>query len=407
MSKSSMLGFVGVLGLVAGVIIGKVFLGGDGVPVDKQAAATREAERAQVESELVQLRDENQTLTTKHDEVVAENERLERSVPSLQERLEAPTEPEADSPDGATLGEEGAPALAVAFGEYADLEVLLGADWPAMAEALSGMRPDLLALLETIDKGEQPDMEALIRIQKANQKLQEFALEAIGKLPTHSTGNGEFTHPIATMNLMAQVLESSEAPLTEQQRGSLAGFGDDYEGEWELVNARYRDDTPKLQKILDEATLKRDFMGRVEGVLSQDQIDAVFTPEIRNLSRLDPWSPAIMLMGHASPVTVSSEEDLRGKLMKHAAASLGVETEDLAAHSQVFDEWVEGVRDMLQSVPAPRVGFPPLDESITAGRAQLRALDALSSRLNLSEEARERLLSSSAFMVPRMVSSDQ
>ncbi len=47
-----------------------------------------------------------------------------------------------------------------------------------------------------------------------------------------------------------------------------------------------------------------------------------------------------------------------------------------------------------------------LDAALTAGRAQLQAMQTLASRLELTEEQRQKLLEAGRFMVPTLVESN-
>ena len=93
--------------------------------------------------------------------------------------------------------------------------------------------------------------------------------EVITKVPSHApmAANGEFTHPVNLINLIAAMLDNSGVPLTARQRDELAAVGAAYDREAGRLEEGYDEGTWELAKILDELTLKRDIMLEVENRL--------------------------------------------------------------------------------------------------------------------------------------------
>ena len=95
-----------------------------------------------------------------------------------------------------------------------------------------------------------------------------------------------------------------------------------------------------LDKLLDEADLKRGFLTRVEDGLTPEQRDIVFPEASRDLRVLDMFSPALMFSETAKLMTVESEADLRSKLMQRTGGLLRLTAEQL---SRIFEpgQWLE------------------------------------------------------------------
>src|SRR5687768_4108707 len=123
-------------------------------------------------------------------------------------------------------------------------------------------------------------------------KLQKFAFAAVGKLPTYgAAGNGEFTHPIAMANLIAEHLRSADLPLSEAQIGDIGTFGEEYDFEWERLHTTYGPETYRLEKILDELEAKQRFFMKVLALLTPEQRAVIAPPAVHNRFMLDLHSP--------------------------------------------------------------------------------------------------------------------
>ncbi|MEM7262170.1 MAG: hypothetical protein AAF488_09285 [Planctomycetota bacterium] len=335
-----------------------------------------------------------EAVTSLREELAEKNQELENLQQALAKVAEDPTSEEAIA--------EARAALAIAFGDLATTDVILDADWETLAGAIGAMRDDLAELYTNILAGEEIPGDLQARVGAENAKLLTFALTANGQLPTAAAGNGAFTHPIATSNLLATRLEQEGIPLDDSQRAAVARYGEDFEAAWSDLEERYPEDVSTLQRMMDEARLKAEFMGRVDDTLTESQIAAIYHPDTRGMAALDLFSPGLMFSGYAQPIPVTSEAELRPTLMNRASQVLGIPAEDLAVHGEVFDAWV---RDLgtLNAVPSGGSGFFTFEEGLTAGEAQLRALGELEARLTLTPEQVQQLRSTPGFWVPRYI----
>lgn len=386
-----------VVGLVVGVGVG---LGVGFTLANKEAPPEVEADSTPDTVEVADNRVEELELQLEElrQESEEREEELEAQIGKLQAAAVAASEAAAEE-----AGVELPAELAIAFGEFSDLEELTGANWEEMAQALLAMSPAIVELAKALDGGGQIDQAQAIEIAKQNQKLVAFAIEMIDKVPTHAGANGSYTHPIAMTNLLAEVLESSENGLSDQQRSRIARFGNDYEQEWQALNDEYSEDTLALQKVLDEVRLKQDYMGRLEGTLNPEQQSQLFPEETRHRNRMDLWSPALVFAETSGPLVVSSVDELSGQLMEQAAQGLRVDKAALEQHADVFRRWVDDVSPGLTPVSANVAAFYDIDVALAAGEAQVRAMQALAERLDLTPEQRDALLAAKGFVVPRLL----
>jgi hypothetical protein len=291
--------------------------------------------------------------------------------------------------------------LPVAFGKWAELDAIKNADWPEMGEAVEIMNALVLELYEIIEKGETPDSGLQEKIRAENNKLVRYAAQIMGKIPTHSPINGEFSHPITLTNLMGAMLERGDTPLTEEQTRAMAQLGNEYEAHYDLLGSSYDESTPRLEKLVDELELKRDTMWSMENVLTDAQRDAVIQPAIHDL-QLNPLSPATMTTMLAKPKKVKSLEELRGRLPGYLSDWFGVSEEHTAALGGIADAWIEDMKPYLAPSAKPDK-FLHLDQTIAAGRAQVNAMKQLLLLPELDEKARKAILNHLAWRVPQVV----
>ncbi|MEM7164265.1 MAG: hypothetical protein AAF581_02305 [Planctomycetota bacterium] len=294
------------------------------------------------------------------------------------------------------------PTLAIAFGKFADLEELLDADWNKIGTSMLALSEGIQEIIAKAEAGEDVG-EDFMNLQEHNLPLIAFALAINGKLPSHGMVNGVFTHPLAQVNMMSEMLAGADVALTETQAARLQQLGLQFEKDWDNADRSYGDGTQALEKLLDEADLKREFLRAVEGDLDQGQREVIFPDSSRDLRMLDLFSPALMFSETGHPLPVQSAADLRGQLVDNVSKSLGVTKDELNAHGHIFDTWVADVQSILSPIPADDQMFYDLDQGIIAGRAQSHAVNSLLQSLNLTDEQRAELLDNKMFIVPRVI----
>lgn len=386
----------GLVMLAAGVGLGYLMFG---TAREEAVTPVESAELESLRGELQENADTLAELTATNSSLTATNDDLAAQVQQLQASLEAAVS--SSSVANATAVEDKA-GLALSFGEFNDLKELLNADWEKIGSSMLSLREGILKILEKAEAGEDVTKD-FMALQEHNLPLISFALALNGKLPTHGRINGVFTHPLAQINMMSEMLSGAELGLTETQAAHLEKLGQQYERDWNAMDGSYGDSALALDKLLDEADLKRDLLTRIEEGLTPEQREIIFPEASRDMNMLDLFSPALMFSETGMAMVVSSEADLRTKLQQSASNFLGVTDADLQAHQHVFDTWVADVRGILQPIQGDDAMFYSLDQGLTAGRAQATAVAALADAFNLSEEKRQELLNNNTFHVPRLV----
>ncbi|MHC4393669.1 MAG: hypothetical protein ACYS22_20425 [Planctomycetota bacterium] len=293
--------------------------------------------------------------------------------------------------------------LKVDFGAHGEIEAIKNANWEDLGQTTQRMG-DIIAKLMVAEEQGVPagEIQAMqIEIAKENQKLAQLTLAANGQLPTHATGNGEYTHPIILANLMVQRLVALGDPLDEGQIGELIRLGEQYDLEWHLAQERYREETMLLEKILDELTLKKRWCDQADAVLTASQLPHFNNPAIRHRVMIDIHSPALLLAGRAGVTTGKSIEEIRTSTVAKWAAQTGI-AQEVILDTSVLNAWEQAVAPILKPVRASDARFYHLDAGLIAGRAHVEAAKVLMT-LAPDEEARGKIRQGQFMSVPRIV----
>jgi RNA polymerase sigma-70 factor (ECF subfamily) len=339
-------------------------------------------------AELQETKAQNAALAGQRDRLVAQ-------VAALTAKPEP--EPQAEEAKAAT----GASSLPVAFGKFSDLEAIKNADWNDLADAVAIM---LEAIRDDIDRQNQGlphNVDVRAKMQQQNRRLHGLAGGIMGEIPTHRMGNGEFTHPLIVANITAAMLQNAELPLTDRQLEDIVAIGNDYEAEYARIQETYTEETPELEKLIDELELKRAAVDLIYEGLTPEQRAIVSRPDIRHRAGVDMLSPALMTILLPQPQNMGSREEVRTKMPKTFAEKYGLEAEQVAAVSNLFEEWYRAVEPILDPV-SPGVPLH-IDQLITSGRAQLDLTKALFELPYLGEEARTAILGESTWLVPQVI----
>jgi len=259
---------------------------------------------------------------------------------------------------------------------------------------------------EVVESGktlEEAPPELLLRIGIENSKLLPFAMKLMGKLPTHASVNGAFTHPIAHWNLLAERLRLAGVPLSQRQLRSIARLGNQYEDEWERLQASYSDDTLALEKVLDELDIKKRYLEKLEGLLTGEQRRAVAREKIQHVHQLDIQSPIIIVAMIARPIAGESREKLRDQAIGQWAAAWGIDPGKLAGHREIIEAWLSEIEPRLTPVSRIDAARFRIDDALAAGRAQVELMRRVL-RTDLADAtAASKIHGETIFVVPRLL----
>lgn len=356
---------------------------------------TASEELAQIKKELEAVREERKSLSDSVEKSKADARAIEAKLAAVEKaRDEAIAKAAPPAP--------AAKRIPISFGPHAALPEVADANWSEMGEAVKQIN-GLLGDLFDREKSGQASTEVQVALAQENMKLQKFAFAAIGKLPTHASGNGEFTHPIALANLISEHLKAAGVPFTERQAADLTAFGEEYDLEWERLQSGYGPDAYKLEKILDELEAKHRFFDRALGIMTPEQRAVIAPPEYHDLMMIDVHSPILMLATVARPYAIESAADLRAKLITGLAKQYELGEDEHVLLAPLADRMVVEVMPRLKPMDSKdEVQLYPYAEAIVAGRAVLKLRKDLPAALALDDEARARLRDDGGFGLPRL-----
>ena len=331
-------------------------------------------------------------------ERIAMTEQLATLNAKLSEKRAAQVE-EAVTAAESAVTESNAP---LSFGKWAELDAIKNADWNELAGAVESINDLVLEMVEDIENGEGVDAEIQDKIRAQNNTLVRYAAQIMGKIPTHSPVNGEFSHPITLANLTAKMLERSGNPIREDQKSAIATLGAEYDGVYEELQSGYDDGTPRLKKLIDELELKREAMNRFHDVLDESQARLVVHPNIHDRLSLDTLSPATMAIMLAQSGKASSVDELRERFARQVSKSFRLDAEQSGVVKSIADSWIEDLQPLLTPVDAAD-RFLQLDRVIAAGKAQASAFEKLLELPGLDDRARKAILVETSWGVPSIV----
>jgi len=356
--------------------------------VEAGKVAALESRNRQVSTELQQLRAERSRVSGEKDDLLAKVSKLEAELAASKEQ--------ATAADAAAAGHP----LPVAFGKYAELEGIQKADWPAMGLAVRSMQELMVELIQASEKGDALDPELQKKVQAENAKLVALAASVMGKIPTHSPINGEFTHPLILSNLMGSVLEAAGVPLSKNQKAVVAGLGAEYEQAYAGKQAGYNQETSQLEKTIDELELKRDCMLKIRETMTAGQRSELTPAEIQDFP-MDVLSPGVSTQLLAQARTYRSAEDVRSKFPAAILKNYEIDPSLGSSLNEAFDSWYKEVEPLL--TPRAKQGGPRLDETATAGRAQVNLLKRILELPDLSDKTRKAIIADHSWWIPMVV----
>lgn len=390
------------LSLAAGYGIGRTTAPETGPAEGERIVATAEYEdlverESRTTEELETLRAERAAWREERKSIVARAERAETALASAN----------AAAPDP-TLAEPTTSSMVVAFGDWGDLPELRDADWAELAATVIAINDLVLPLVEDLEQGNPVSPATQMSIQEQNQKLVKHGVSMMEKLPSNAAVavNGEFTHPVNLINLIAGMLQNAGVPLSPGQLRELAAIGSAYEAEWSAMNATYDETTWQLTKIVDELELKRDTMLEVEERLTPSQLSVVAVPKIQNRLRLDTLSPVNMVVMHVGPMQLDDASELPGEVVEGLRDMLAIPEEALAENEDLIARFAEDVAILLETpVQREMAPFVRIDDIVTAGRAFERLLMDLAARIQPSDDLLASLRSVQGWAVPERIAS--
>jgi len=417
--QGAALGAAVIVAVVTGVVVfetdhaSEELRAGQGARASTAGGITRLADEEEVAKRLAPLEEARAALEAENAELKERERKLEARVAALKEQLrgkpvaapETPVAREAapKTPVVPEVPEEESKGYRVHPADTDQNEALAKVDWSRAGEGAVEMFPHLESVWQSIREGKSISPEVQKTLYKANQKLVEVVLEIQGKVPTHTSGNGEFTHPLVLVNVMGEHLNRAGEPFQAEQLQRLEQIGAAYQASWDQAQSRYGAATPALRKLSDELVLKRDAMAKVEELLTPAQREIVIFKEAQHVNRLDIYSPIMAVIANAKPLGVTDEAPLRTSLDQIAGTYWGLTGNDLAAAAPALDAWARTLETELVSAPRNLLGSFTLSEAVRSANAQATAAEEVLRVLGADSDSAKLILNSTAFSVPRKV----
>lgn len=302
--------------------------------------------------------------------------------------------------------------MMIRWGKWKDMRAVLQADFAEAGAAANRMMEPLQDLARELEAGKSLNElgpEVLQQIGAENNRLIELATRLEKSIPSHSiTVNGQFTHPLVQFNLIAQSLEAAGIPLSERQREQLAALAEGYDENWETKQAYYDESTYRLQKLADELEAKISIRAQVEGVLTQQQLNAIVVPGTSDLVGFDLYSPSLMMMGIVQPAAGMTAEAIRSTVLEGAKRNLGLGEGADSAVEVAVDAFLQQTKP-LHTMPLPALkayGSYSPTEALMALRAQLHMYRTLETSLRPGEELLTKWRGSVAVVLPRLLKAE-
>ncbi|MCA8960803.1 MAG: hypothetical protein KDC38_09830, partial [Planctomycetes bacterium] len=348
-----------------------------------------------LEATVDRLEAENRELRRDRDARRAEAERLSSELAAVSARV--------DTMDKTASGGGPPHGPVFTFGVSGQLEAVHEANWPEIADSSQRIAEDVREILSYQESGEKPPRELLIHLQEHTERVRKYEYRTIGKLPTAGRHNGELTHPISLTNTFAQILETAGAPLTPEQIARIEALGLSFETEFERLRSGYSEGTPRVERLLDEYSLKGAFVDDLYAVLTAAQRGIVVDEETQRIAGLDLYCPTLLII-HTSPVVQGATlEEIVGKMKTLLTQSLELSTDEVAALDSPLSQWAQDIAGLLEPVTAAHATHYHYDEGAQAGRATVALYRSMLREVPLDEASRARLLDDYAFYIPRIV----
>lgn len=289
------------------------------------------------------------------------------------------------------------------FGKYGQIEGVTSSNWKDLSGASHKVITNLRTLREHQIKGEQPPREVYLAIQENTEKMRTYEYDTIGVLPTWAKHNGEFTHPISHSNLIASELKSAGMPLSDAQVARIEKLGLQWESDYEAAQKRYNDSTPRVEKMLDEYTLKGAFVDDVWDVLNERQRDHFVDPKWLHVAHVDLYCTSLMII-HTSPIITGADiGEVGTKLQKMLVENFAIPEEQVSALRPILDTWQADVAGIIEAVPQTHAQFYTYEQGKIAAQATAKLARSIRDYGMLNEENHAKLLDAYTIYIPRVI----
>ncbi len=350
----------------------------DATPKLKSSSSEAAGDEATSAEAWARLRSENEILRRKMEELSKRLEEAKRKIPDHKGPL-------------------------FTFGPVGQLPAVRDANWRYLAHASKVVSDVLRERLRYRDAGEAVPRELNIRMQEHTEQVRTYEYRTLDRIASDARHNGELTHPISLCNLLGAMVEEAGHSLTEDQVAAITTLGKVFDKQYEDLRKQL-EGAPRVKRIVEEYRLKGRFVEDLKGVLTPEQRAVAYNEATEGMAGLDLYCPTLMIL-HTSPVIGGTSADEIGtKLTEILIRKYGIADEHQASLARIVASWTQATSSLVSNVvPENRVRNYTFAEGLSAGEATVALVDQLLRDIELTDEAKKKVMDDYAIYVPRRV----
>ncbi|MCA8957171.1 MAG: hypothetical protein KDC87_13940 [Planctomycetes bacterium] len=381
-----------VVVFAAGGALGALGYRAFGAPSVSPAELTGPPAPSRVEEPVGELATQNKSLRAKVAEL--EESLRRRQIAEAAVAKAKPTEP----------SETAAKGFDPLVGDEALKKALAGIDWAKMGGSMLAMRPLLDKIAEALAKGETPPLDALGELQQRNGVLVQMVQALVdAKIPGAGV-NGTFSHPAVAANQIGAALQAAGLQLTKAQRETLEQVTRFYSAKDGSLRTVADAREMKLENLLEEVDLKDGFYREAREALTPEQRAALYGEHGAGRTQSDLFGTGVMLGQFAKGVQAKDAPELASAVGKQLRGTLDGLGEAASKQLQgVLDGWASRLPAAYWSDKGDALegkGMFKTDRVRSALRWQVELTKEILAKVELSPEARRKLLRSQRIFVP-------
>jgi hypothetical protein len=339
--KSPVIVLVAVVALGIGVAVGTMLdpgtAGGGAAAPD-----AGEGDRISAAEEIVRYEEERDRLATEKKRLEAEQVKLRAENEVLEKQLAALRA--LHPPEAAAKAKATDDAGRFFTDRYNG--VMKKVDWKTVGSSLGSMKKLIGEIVPALAKGQAPDMQKVMEIQKLNQHLLQAAVTVATELP--GTGvNGAFSSPAFMLNAMASTLVAADRPLSKAQEERIETITKDWIAADEKRMQAYDENTWTIVRLYEEAEIKDGFFRDAFSVMTPEQVGVLTTDLSRGRVRLDLFSSSLIYVQRVRPVPFDEKKDLIEFFVNTGLGDLKFTDAEKVTARDVVTGWLDGIPNDL------------------------------------------------------------
>jgi hypothetical protein len=200
------------------------------------------------------------------------------------------------------------------------------------------------------------------------------------------------------------MFEKSGVPMTAAQKGALQEIAARFAGEDDARRANYSEDTPALQRVLEEMAMKERFYREARGALGPEQLALISDPMTQGYTGVDVIGTGVAWAQFARPVGAADGAAFGKELGEQLTSKLQLADADAQRVRAIVQKWTAQIPQEVWTTGDPthrKLNFLPVSSVHAAAQVQLGMMQEILGSVPLSAEQRKQLLKSRAIYVPQ------